>query len=320
MITLDTILEARKRIEKYIYKTPLEKSISLSNNNSNIYLKLENQQRTKSYKLRGVLSKITSLSEEEKQKGIVAISSGNHGAAVSYTSSLLGIKNATVYVPTTAPKTKVEKIKYFGANVEQVGSNYDEAHALGLEIIKKSGATFIDPCSDEKVISGQGTIALEILEENPNIDTILVPIGGGGIITGISIAAKSINPKIKIIGLQTAACPAMVASLKDNIFYETYPTDKSICDALVGGVGYIPYKMAKETIDDIIVVEEEDIKKAIAHLILNEKTIVEPAGAIGVGAVMRNPELFVDKNVGIVLTGGNIDEDLLIKSIQGNWN
>lgn len=319
MITLDTILEARNRIEKYIYRTPLEKSISLSNN-CNIYLKLENQQKTKSYKIRGVLSKITKLSDEEKQKGIVAISSGNHGVAVSYASSILGIKNATVIVPTTTPKTKIGKINYFGANVEQVGINYDEAHEIGLEMIRQSGAIFIDSCSDEDVISGQGTIALEILEENPDIDTILVPIGGGGVITGIGKAAKSVKPNIKIIGLQTAACPAMVASLRDDIFYETYPTEESICDALVGGVGDIPFKMAKECIDDIILVEEEDIKKALTHLILNEKFIVEPAGAIGVGAVMKNPEQFVGKNVAIVLTGGNIDEELIIKSIQGNWN
>ena len=315
MITLDTILEARKRIDKYIYKTPLEKSISLSSNKSNIYLKLENQQMTRSYKIRGVLSKITSLNEEEKKKGIVAISSGNHGAAVSYASSLLGIENATVYVPTTTPRTKVEKIRYYGANVEQVGINYDEAYSIGMEKVLLSGASFIDSSSDEMVISGQGTIGLEILEENPNIDTILVPIGGGGIITGISKAAKSINPNIKIIGLQTAACPAMVASLKDNTFYESYPTQESICDALVGGVGYIPYKMAKESIEDIIVVEEEDIKKALTHLLLNEKLIVEPAGAIGVGAVLKNPELFQGKNVAIVLTGGNIDEELIISSI-----
>ena len=320
MITFSMVLDAKKRIEKYLNRTPLEKSIALSSGHSNIYLKLENQQRTRSYKIRGVLSKITDLSEEEKQKGIVAISSGNHGAAVSYISSLLGVENAIVYVPTTTPKTKVEKIKYYGANVEQVGLNYDEAYKIGMERINISGATFIDSSSDEMVISGQGTIGLEILEENPNIDTILVPIGGGGIITGISIAAKSINPDIKIIGLQTAACPAMVEALKDNKFYESYPTKESICDALVGGVGYIPYKMAKECIDDIIVVEEEDIKKAITHLILKEKQIVEPAGAIGVGAVMRNPELFIDKNVAIVLTGGNIDEEFIIKSIQGDWN
>lgn len=271
-------------------------------------------------KIRGALSKITSLSEKERKRGIVAISSGNHGAAVSYASNLLGIDSTTVYVPTTTPKTKIEKIEYHGAKVEKVGINYDEAHEIGLEKIKKSGAVFVDPCSDEVVISGQGTIALEILEENPNIDTILVPIGGGGIITGISIAAKSINPDIKIIGLQTAACPAMVASLRDEKFYEIYPTKESICDALVGGVGYIPYKMGKECIDDIIIVEEEDIQKAVAYLLLKEKLIVEPAGAIGVAAVMKDPELFTNRNVAIVLTGGNIDKNLIIKSLKGFCN
>lgn len=316
MITFDMILDARDRIERYIYKTPLEKSISLSNDNMNIYLKLENQQKMRTAKLRGALSKITSLSEEEREKGVVAISSGNHGSAVSYASHILGIDNIHVYVPTTTPNTKIQKIKYFGAKVKQVGKNYDEAHEIGLEEINKSGSTYIDPCSDEVVISGQGTIAIEILEENPDIDTILVPIGGGGIITGISIAAKSIKPNIKIIGLQTAACPAMVASLRDKKFYEIYPTEESICDALVGGVGYIPYIMAKETIDDIIVVEEEDIQKAVKHLLLKEKLIVEPAGSIGVGAVLKNPELFKGKNVAIVLTGGNIDEELIIKSIE----
>ena len=317
MISLDTILQAKDRIEKYIYKTPLEKSMYISNESTNIFFKLENQQKTRSYKIRGALSKITSLNEEERDKGIVAISSGNHGAAVSYASSLLGIGKATVYVPTTTPKTKVEKIKYYGAKVEKAGINYDETHEIGLKQIKESGMAFIDPCSDEVVISGQGTIALEILDENPNIDAILVPIGGGGIITGISIAAKSINPNIQIIGLQTAACPAMIASLKDEKFYEVYPSKESICDALIGGVGYIPYKMAKECIDDIIVVEEEDIKKAITHLVLKEKLIVEPAGAIGVGAVIKNLELFAGKNIAVVLTGGNIDEELLTSIVRG---
>lgn len=320
MINYDTIIDARKRIEKYIYKTPLEKSISLSNENTEVYLKLENQQKLRTYKIRGVLSKLTSLSKEEKDRGVGATSSGNHGAALSYASSLLGIKNATVYVPTTTPKTKVEKIKYYGVNVDQVGINYDEANKIGLDRIRESGATFIDSSSDELVISGQGTIGLEILEENPNIDTILVPIGGGGIITGISIAAKSIKPDIKIIGLQTAACPAMVASLRDNKFYGTYPAKNSICDALVGGAGYIPYKMAKDCIDDIIIVEEEDIKKAISHLLLKEKLVVEPAGAIGVGAIMKNPDLFIDRKLAIVLTGGNIDEDLLTQIIEDKTN
>ena len=318
MITFDTILDARKRIGKYIYRTPLEKSIALSKD-VNVYLKLENQQKMKCAKIRGALSKITSLSEEERERGIVAISSGNHGAAVSYASHLLGITNTTIYVPETTPRVKVEKIKHYGARVELVGQNYDQAHEIGLERIKSTGATFIDPCSDEVVISGQGTIALEILEENPNIDTILVPIGGGGIITGISVAAKAIKPDIEIIGLQTAACPAMVASLRDNKYYETYPTEESICDALVGGVGYIPFKMAKDCIDYIILVEEEDIKRAIKHLLLKEKLVVEPAGAIGVAAIKKNPQSFAGKNVAVVLTGGNIDE-ALIERCLGDWD
>ena len=311
MIQFKEILDSRERIKDYIYTTPLEKSLYLSSGETNIYLKLENQQKVNCAKVRGAFSKITNLSPEEISKGIVAISSGNHGAAVSYASSLLGIKNATIYVPETTPKSKTEKIQYYGANVVKVGRNYDEAHEIGGELIKSSGSIFIDPCSDPTVIAGQGTIAIEILEQLPSIDTILVPIGGGGIITGISIAAKHINPDIKIIGVQTAACPAMVASLRDEQFYEMYPTEDSICDALVGGVGHIPYKMAKQCIDDIIVVEEEDIADAIKFLILKEKVVAEPAGAVGVAAVRKNPELFKGKNVAIVITGGNIDEELL---------
>lgn len=316
MIQFKEIIDSRNRIKEYIYTTPLEKSIYLSDDGTNIYLKLENQQKMKCAKVRGAFSKITDLDSEEVAKGIVAISSGNHGAAVSYASSLLGIENATVYVPKTTPKSKTEKIEYYGADVVKVGENYDEAHEIGGELIKSSGSIFIDPCSDPTVIAGQGTIAMEILEQQPSIDTILVPIGGGGIITGISIAAKHINPDIKIIGVQTAACPAMVASLQDEQFYEMYPTEDSICDALVGGVGDIPYKMAKQCIDDIIVVEEEDIADAIKFLLLKEKVVAEPAGAVGVAAVRKNMELFKGKNVAIVITGGNIDEELLLGIIN----
>ncbi|OLS03688.1 threonine ammonia-lyase [Tissierella creatinophila] len=316
MISFNDVEKAKNRIERYVYHTPLEKSIHLSDENTNIYLKLENQQKVRCAKVRGATSKITSLTKEEREKGVVAVSSGNHGAAVSYVSNLLGIEKATVYVPITTPKSKVEKIGYYGAKVVKVGKNYDEAHEFALEKIKEGGGIFIDPCSDKEVIAGQGTIAIEILEEQPDIDTILVPIGGGGIITGISIAAKHINPNIKIIGLQTSACPAMVASLRDEKFYETYPTENSICDALIGGVGYIPYKMAKECIDDIMVIEEEDIADAIKYALLEEKIIVEPAAAIGIAAVRTNSEIFKGENIAVVLTGGNIDKQLLLEIIN----
>ncbi|MBU5439186.1 threonine/serine dehydratase [Tissierella sp. MSJ-40] len=315
-IIYEDVLKAKKRIDKYIYRTPLDRSMCLSDEDMDIYLKLESQQGMKCAKLRGALSKLTSLSNEEIKRGIVAISSGNHGAAVSYASYLLGIENVTIYVPETTPKPKVEKIKYYGANVIGVGKNYDEAHEIGLERIRDSDSIFVDPCSDEVVIAGQGTIAIEILEQQPHIDTILVPIGGGGIITGISIAAKHIKPDIKIIGLQTAACPAMVESIKDKKFYEMFPTEPSICDALVGGVGYIPYKMAEQCIDDIIVVEEEDIAKAVSFLIKKEKVISEPAGAIGVAAVRKNYSTLKGRNVAVVITGGNIDEDLMVKLLN----
>lgn len=315
-INYEDILGARERIDKYIYHTPLDRSMYLSNESTNIYLKLECQQGMKCAKLRGALSKLTSLTNEEIDRGIVAISSGNHGAAVSYASNLLGIKNVTIYVPKTTPKSKVEKIKYYGANVIGVGENYDEAHEIGMESIKNSGSVFVDPCSDSVVIAGQGTIALEIFEQVPNIDTILVPIGGGGILTGISVAAKHINPNVKIIGLQTSACPAMVASLRDNVFYEMYPTKSSICDALVGGVGEIPYKMADKCIDDIWVIGEEDIGKAVSFLAKKEKIISEPAGAIGVAAAHKYSSKLKGENVAVVITGGNIDENLLIKLLN----
>lgn len=316
MLDYRDVKMAKDRIDKYIYRTPLELSMNLSYEDTNIYFKLENQQRLRCAKIRGALSKITSLTDEEKEMGIAAISSGNHGAAVSYASKLLGIKNASVYVPETTPKSKIEKIEYYGAEVVKIGKNYDEAHEMGLKEIEKSGQTFIDPSSDELVIAGQGTIAMEILEENPSIDTILVPIGGGGIITGISLAAKAIKPDIEIIGLQTAACPAMVDALRDKEFYEVYESEDSICDALVGGVGYIPYKMAGEYIDHIILVEEEDIAESVKHLILEEKIIAEPAGAIGVGAIKKNPEMFKGKNVAVVVTGGNIDRELILELIN----
>lgn len=311
MLDFKEILKAEKRIDKYIYKTPLEKSVYLSNNSRSIYLKLENQQRMKCAKIRGALNKIISLDREEKGKGIAAISSGNHGAAVSYASSLLGIEKSTVYVPTTTPKVKLDKIKYYGAKIEKVGINFDQANTIGLGRIKENKATFIDPSSDKSVIAGQGTIGLEILEENPNIDTILVPIGGGGIISGISLAVKTINPDIKVIGLQTSACPAMLASMRDNKFYQTYPNEDSICDALVGGVGYIPYQMSRDYIDDIILVEEIDILDAVKHLLFKEKMVVEPAGAIGVVAVRKNYKLFKNRKVAIVITGGNLDKELI---------
>lgn len=311
MIRFEDVVSARKRIIKYIYTTPLDFSMHLSNENTKVYLKLECQQKLKGFKIRGSLSKMTNLNENDKLRGVMAVSSGNHGAGVSYSANIMGGIKAKIYVPRTIPESKLEKIKYYGAEVIAVGDNYDEAHAAALEALDEEKLTFIDPCSDIEVIAGQGSIAMEILEQNPDIDTIVAPIGGGGLITGLAVAAKHIKPSIKIIGVQTKACPAMVQSLKDKVCYTDFPSEPSICDALIGGVGEIPYKMADKCIDDIVQVDEEIIKEAILFLMTKEKVIAEPAGAIGVGAIMSNPKLFQGKNIAVVISGGNLDGKLM---------
>ncbi len=311
MVGYEDIIKSKERIGKYISETPLDYSIGLSDASTKVFLKLESQQKQKAFKVRGALSKLSSLTDEEKTKGVVAVSSGNHGAGVSYAAYLLGIKNAKVFVPETAPKSKVDRISYYGADVVQVGRNYDEAHAIAMKEMKKYDMTYIDSCSDEQLIAGQGTVGLEIMTQHPGIDIILVPIGGGGLITGVSIAAKHMKPNVRIVGVQTAACPAMVKSLEDNILYEEFPSEESICDALIGGVTEIPFKMAKECIDDILVVQETTIRRATGYLLTEEKVVAEPSGAIGVAALMENPEYFKGKQVAIVITGGNLDGSLM---------
>lgn len=313
MITYESVVQAKKRIEKVIHKTPLEHSIYLSDQNKQVYLKLEAQQKLKSFKIRGALSKMTNLREEEKKLGVITVSSGNHGSGVSYASSIMKDVKATVVVPESTPESKVEKIRYYGATVIQKGENYDAANAYAKGLIEKEGLTYIDACSDEDVISGQGTMGLEILESNPNIDTILVPIGGGGMITGISVAAKAIKPEINIIGVQTEACPAMVAAMRDAVFYEEYPTDPSVCDALVGGVGKIPYEMSKSAIDDIIIVSEKAIQEATKHLLIKEKVVSEPSGAVGIAALMEHGDKIRGREIAVVISGGNLDENLMKK-------
>ena len=310
-VTLQDVLEARRRIGDRLWVTPLDLSMDLSQNGTAIYLKLECQQKLRSFKARGALNKISSLTPEEKARGVLTVSSGNHGAGVALASRLEGVKKALVYVPESTPEAKTDKIAFYGGSVVRAGRDYDACHAIAMKALEREGLTFVDPCSDVEVIAGQGTIGLEILEQEPDIDTIVVPIGGGGIITGIAVAAKAKKPGIRIFGVQTAACPAMAASLRDHTCYEEYPIGESVCDALVGGVGRIGYEMAPQCIDEVLVVEEEDIKAAAARLIARDKVLAECAGAMGAAAVRRNWSLFCGHKVAVVVTGGNIDPGLV---------
>ena len=319
MFSFDDVKKANGRISDKIYKTPLEKSIYLSDENTDFYFKLESLQKVKSFKIRGAFSKMTTLSEEDKKRGVVAISSGNHGIAVSYVATTLGINRVEIIVPKNTPESKIEKIKYFGGKVILMGENYDQAHILGDKYIRENHMVLIDSYyNDELIYAGQGTIALEIYQENPDIDTILVPIGGGGMISGIALAAKAINPEVKIIGIQPYACPAMKKSIEDNVFYEEYPTAPSICEALVGGIGKLAFKMAHEYIDEVVLVSEENIKKAVSHMIKKEKFVVEPSSAITVGALYENPDRYWGKNVALIMSGGNIDDKLMVDILNEN--
>lgn len=316
--TAQEVKAAYERIRPYIYKTPLEESLYLGKEGKKYYFKLECNQTVKSFKIRGALSKMSTLTAEQRKSGVATISSGNHGASVSYGAKLLGIEKAVVIVPETTPKPKVDKIRFYGAEVMLLGKNYDEAHRLGMEYIEKNAMTYIDAYYDDpKIYGGQGTIALEILEQRPEIDTIVVPIGGGGLITGIAVAAKEIRPDIRIIGVQTEACPAMIRALSDKVFYEEYPvTGDTICDALVGGVGRLSYEILGDYVDDIIMVKEQTIREAVKFMIKEEKYIVEGASAAVVAAVMDEPERVGGSQIALVMSGGNIDGELMTELLK----
>lgn len=311
MVGKREIERAHQRIAPWISKTELEKSLSLSSGGTEVFMKLECHQRiARSYKIRGVMSKLLSLSEEEMSRGVTAVSSGNHGAALAYGASLVGVERVEIFVPETTPLPKVQKMESFGAKVNLAGKDFDEAHMAAEEKIRETGLVEVSPYEDEAALAGQGTVALEILNQNPRVDTIVVPIGGGGLICGIGAYAKEFDPGIRVIGVQTEACPAMVDSIRDNVCHEYYESDESVCDALIGGVGRLPFKMAPSCIDDVIVVSEEAIKRATVSMMRNERIMCEPSSAICYGAFIENSGAFEDRKTALVISGGNISWEM----------
>lgn len=314
-LTYDLILQARERIAPYILDTPLLKSLYLSKNDKNVYLKLECEQNIKSFKIRGAVNKILTLSNAEKQKGVAVVSSGNHGIAISYCCSLLGLKPATVVVPSNTPESKIQKIKYYGGNIVMLGSCFDEAYALGIEYIKNNNLTYIDGWDEDEIVyAGQGTVGLDIMRQNPQIDTILVPIGGGGLATASAVAAKSINPKVNVIGVCSKSCMAWPDSIKDNVVYHEYESAPSVCEAMIGGIGKLSFSL-KNYLSDCIVVKEEEVKRAMLHAIFNEKIVAEAAGAVPIAAMQNYPEKIPGKNIALLISGGNANNDVIKQEI-----
>lgn len=310
LITIRDIMRARDRISRHVLRTPLVVSDFLSDvTGATVYLKLECLQRLNSFKIRGALNKVLSLTREERARGILAVSSGNHGAAVSYCAKMMGIE-ADIFVPAGAPDAKLQKIRRYGANLHVEGQTYDQCRSLAKTYLLRTDRVYVDPAADEVAVAGHGTIGLEIVEDTPKVDAILVPVGGGGLITGISLAAKPVRPA-RMVGVQTEACPAMLAALRDKVLYEDYPSKPSVCDAVVGGIGELGYRYAEQCIDQVVLAGEEGVKEAMVELLRRDKVVAEPSGALGPAYLLENPNEFTGMTVVAVISGGNVDFELL---------
>jgi len=312
MIPLEKIKEAHKRIKSVVYKTPFAYAPSLSQKVGNeIYLKKENLQITGAFKLRGAFNKIASIPEDKRKKGVIAASAGNHAQGVAFSANYFNVPSIIV-MPEATPLTKVSGVKEYGGEVILAGNNYDEAYEYAINLAKEKGLEFIHPFADDDVMAGQGTIGLEMLSQVPDLDYIIVPIGGGGLISGIASAVKQINPHIKVIGVTAAGAPAMRLSFLSGSVQDTTFV-KTIADGIaVRDTNPKMYNLVKEVVDDIVEVDDEEIANAILFLMERQKVVIEGAGAVGVAALMHHKIKFTaPKKVGVVLSGGNIDVTMI---------
>ncbi|HRK70788.1 MAG TPA: threonine ammonia-lyase [Micropepsaceae bacterium] len=308
-VTLEDVRQAAKVIAGQVENTPCQRSRTLSQlTGAEVYLKFENLQFTASFKERGALNKLTSLSPEERKRGVIAMSAGNHAQGVAYHARRLGIP-ATIVMPQGTPFVKIKYTKDHGARVVIDGATLAEASNRAREIASAEGLVFVHPYDDDRIIAGQGTIALEMLEKFPELDALVIPVGGGGLIAGCAVAAKGIKPSIQIYGAEATLFPAMHNILHGN---SEAIGGQTIAEGIaVRNVGERCIPIVQKLVDEIVLVPEQTIERAIALLLNVEKTVVEGAGAAGLAALLVKPELFRGKKVGLVLCGGNIDPRLL---------
>ena len=314
MLSLDQVFDAQTVLKNIVRETKLVRAYGIVPD-CELYLKPENLQITGSFKLRGSAYKIAMLSEEEKAKGVIACSAGNHAQGVALAATKSGIKSL-ICLPDTAPISKVEATKAFGAEVCLVEGCYDDAYQKALELKEQEGYTFVHPFDDENVIAGQGTIALEILNDLDNVDAIVVPIGGGGLISGIAYTAKQIRPSIKIYGVQVAGAPSMYNSIQHDCI-ECLPSVSTIADGIaVKQPGDNTFALVKEYVDEIALVTDDEVSSAILALIEKQKMIAEGAGATALAAIMARKFDLKGKRVVAVVSGGNIDVTSLSRVID----
>jgi len=317
MVSLDDVRAALGRVRDRIYLSPCARSETLSRlTGTSAFLKLENLQMTGAYKERGALNKLLLLGEAERARGLIAASAGNHAQAVAYHAGRLGVV-ATIVMPETTPIMKVANTRAHGARIVLHGANYDEAYAEARRLEQAEGLTFVHPFDDPAVIAGQGTVGLEVLEQVPEAEVIVVPVGGGGLVSGIAAAAKALRPSIRIVGVEAELLPCMLAALETGRPV-TLEAATTVADGIaVKRAGDLTFAHVKALVDEIVTVSEEEIASAILYLLEREKTVVEGAGAVGVAALMqRRVNGASGKNVVAVISGGNIDVNLVARIIE----
>ena len=330
MVNLRDIQSALVRVRKSIYVSPCTRSETFSELTGNsIYLKLENRQRTGAYKERGALNKLLSLTAEQRSQGVIAASAGNHAQAVAYHAAHLGIR-ATIVMPLATPLIKVSATRGYGGDVVLHGANYDEAYEEAMRLSAQQRLSFVHAFDDDAIIAGQGTLGLELLEQHPDLEAVVVPIGGGGLIGGIGCALKETNPRIQVIGVQPARLPSVKVALSEGKPV-TLPSAVTIADGIaVRRVGVRTLPLIQKYVDDIVTVEEEEIANAVLLLLEREKTLAEGAGAAGLAALVNRRIRMIDdsitrestthektgKKVVAIVSGGNIDVTLLARIIE----
>lgn len=316
MLNLECIEAAADRIRPEIYESPLVHSKTLSRLTGNsIYLKLENLQMTGSFKERGALNRILMMTEEEMRRGVIAASAGNHGQGVAYHAARRGIP-VQIWMPRSTPLIKLSATRAYGADIVLYGSNYDEACEAAVGQSVQRNVTFVHPFDDDDVIAGQGTLGLEIMIQNPALDVIFVPVGGGGLIGGIGCAVKGRNPHVEVVGVQTSRLPSMKAALESGEPVNL-PPESTLADGIaVRRAGTRTLPLVRKYVDQIVTVDEDEIAMAILMLLESEKTLAEGAGAIALAAVLQARTGYRGKNIAVLVSGGNLDVNLLARIIE----